>query len=276
MPLKNKNVLVSVIVPAYNEEKTLGKCLLSIKNQTYKNIELIVVDDGSTDDTSKIAKKYADVFMVQKHLGPGVARNKAAKIAKGKILVFIDADMYLDMSYVNYIIRPILNRKSKATFTKEEYVANPNNIWSKCFAIDNDLNVKDRIHSSKSIYDNRFRAITKQFFKRGKGYLEHFGYGEDNILDSPVSLYATRAICYHYNPSTLIDVFISARWMGRSKNLKPKLNNLLRYSVVNSIRNSYRKRKQINLIIFTIYKIIFDLGIVWGIIDNNKTHNYAK
>lgn len=276
MQLKNKNILVSVIVPAYNEEKTLEKCLESIRQQIYKKIELIVIDDGSTDTTSKIAKKYADIFIKQEHLGPGVARNKAAEIAKGEILVFIDADMYLDNLYIEKIIRPILERKAKATFTKEEYNANPDNIWSRYFAIDNNLNVRNRIHPSKSNYDNKFRAITKQFFKQSKGYSEQFGYGEDTILNSHEALYATGAICYHYNPSTIKDVFLSARWMGRSTNIKPTINNILRYSIINSIRNSFKKRKQVNLFTFIFYKIVFDLGITWGIIDKNQIHNYAK
>ena len=55
-----ENPLVSVIIPTYNSSRTLEKCLESIKNQTYKNIEIIVVDNNSTDNTKEIAKKFAD------------------------------------------------------------------------------------------------------------------------------------------------------------------------------------------------------------------------
>jgi len=128
MLLKNKLPLVSIIVPAYNEEKYIKVCLMSIKNQTYSKTELIVVDDGSTDNTPQIAKRFTDVILSQAHNGPGIARNKAAEVAKGEIFVFIDADMYLDKKYVEKITGPIRKGTAEATFTKEEYVANPENI----------------------------------------------------------------------------------------------------------------------------------------------------
>lgn len=85
-------ILISVIVPTLNEEKFIEECLKKIKNQNFKDYEIIVSDGLSTDNTVKIAKKYADKVISSKDKGIGDGRNKGARIAKGKILLFIDAD----------------------------------------------------------------------------------------------------------------------------------------------------------------------------------------
>lgn len=84
--------LISVIVPARNEEEFLGKCLESIRSQKFDEYELIVADGHSTDSTVKIAKQYADRVIFDKGTGVGAARNLAAKRARGEILAFTDAD----------------------------------------------------------------------------------------------------------------------------------------------------------------------------------------
>lgn len=273
---KNKNLpLVSVIVPAYNEERHIKECLESIKAQTYSNLELIVVDDGSTDGTKKIAKYYADKLLSQKHIGPGVARNKGTKVGKGSIFVFIDADMYLDKNYVKYLIKPILANKTKATFTREEYVANPKNIWSKCFQLDNDLPIRKRIKGNE-LKIKKIRAITKNAFLKSHGYLVDTGYGEDEVLDKAESLAAVGAVCYHYNPDTLKDVYLSARWVGRSKNLKRTLRNLLKYSILNTLVVSLKKFYKGAPLSFIIYKFVFDFGVTSGLLYKKEKGGYAK
>ncbi|MDN3548739.1 glycosyltransferase family 2 protein [Mucilaginibacter aquaedulcis] len=89
------NPLVSVCIPAFNCEKSIGECLQSIINQTYPNIEIIVVDDGSTDGTNNAAKLHAHSALQiihQPNKGAAVARNVALTIAKGIYIQFMDAD----------------------------------------------------------------------------------------------------------------------------------------------------------------------------------------
>lgn len=93
-----KEPLVSVITPCYNAEKYIAQTIESVLNQTYKNIELLIVDDISDDDTSKIVNKYQEIDNRVKFIklsqkgGASGARNKALKIAKGKYVAFLDAD----------------------------------------------------------------------------------------------------------------------------------------------------------------------------------------
>ena len=92
--------LVSVVIPTYNSEKTLHKCLTSIKNQTYKNIEIIIVDGGSTDETVEIAMSFgAKVYTL---LGSKMsdATNFGARHAHGKYLYRVDSDVILDETLI--------------------------------------------------------------------------------------------------------------------------------------------------------------------------------
>lgn len=92
--------LVSIIVPVYNGEKTIERCLRSIQNQTYSNIEIIVVNDGSTDHTQKVIDKYASFdsrFHPIQKLNSGVSdsRNVGIKASKGEYLQFVDGDDWI-------------------------------------------------------------------------------------------------------------------------------------------------------------------------------------
>ncbi len=84
---------ISIIIPALNEERYIGKVLDSLENQTLKSIEVIVVDNGSTDKTRSIVKKYKNIkLVIENKKGTARARNKGAKLASADILFFLDAD----------------------------------------------------------------------------------------------------------------------------------------------------------------------------------------
>ena len=96
-------IKVSVIVPVYNVENYLAKCLDSLVNQTLKELEIIVVDDESTDNSSKIIAEYAKKYpkkikaFSKKNGGQGSARNYGLKYAKGEYIAFVDSDDYVDL-----------------------------------------------------------------------------------------------------------------------------------------------------------------------------------
>ena len=95
---------ISVIVPVYNVEKFLAQCLESLVQQTYKNLEIIIVDDGSPDNSFRVYNKYAKSdsrikIVKQKNSGVSVARNTGLSVAAGKYVHFIDSDDYIDIDY---------------------------------------------------------------------------------------------------------------------------------------------------------------------------------
>ncbi|AEX20711.1 glycosyl transferase family protein [Vibrio sp. EJY3] len=94
----NNDSLVSIVMPTYNSEKTVSESIQSVRSQTYKNWELIIVDDRSTDNTWKVIQTYADkydnihVYQNKENLGAGASRNFAIKKAKGRFIAFLDSD----------------------------------------------------------------------------------------------------------------------------------------------------------------------------------------
>ena len=86
--------LVSAIIPNYNYSRYIGEAVESALNQTYKNIEVIVVDDGSCDDSLKVLSAYVDRIKVvsQKNAGVAMARNNGVEVSTGEYVAFLDAD----------------------------------------------------------------------------------------------------------------------------------------------------------------------------------------
>ena len=108
MNQKNK-VILSIIIPNYNKDKYLKRCLDSIISQLSKNIEIIVVDDCSTDSSIDILKQYDNLILIKNKniLGISESRNIGIKYAKGKYISFMDADDYLSSNYVELIMEKI-------------------------------------------------------------------------------------------------------------------------------------------------------------------------
>ena len=106
----NNTPLISVIVPAYNVEKYIKTCLDSLINQTYSNFEIIVINDGSTDQTEKMLNEYESnpkiQIFSQKNGGLSAARNRGIKLANGELVCFIDSDDSVKSDYLEKLAAP--------------------------------------------------------------------------------------------------------------------------------------------------------------------------
>ena len=107
--MATRNPLVSIVIPVYNSQEYISGCLFSIINQSYKNVEIIIVDDGSTDQTDTIINEIIDknenvkiVLNKQQNSGPSVARNNGIRLAQGEFIAFLDSD---DQWYPNKLER---------------------------------------------------------------------------------------------------------------------------------------------------------------------------
>ncbi|MEG0679282.1 MAG: glycosyltransferase family 2 protein, partial [Carnobacterium sp.] len=105
--MKN-NPLVSVIVPVYNVEEYIEECLESIVNQKYQSLEIIVVEDGSTDESPQRIQKYLNddriLFIEQKNKGLSGARNTGMSKASGEYILFVDSDDYIDVHLLSDLV----------------------------------------------------------------------------------------------------------------------------------------------------------------------------
>ena len=105
-----KDPLVSIIMPAYNAGKTISRAINSVLNQDYHNIVLIVVNDGSTDDTEAVCANYSDrriTIITQNNRGASEARNIGLSYANGILLTFVDSDDWVDNNYISLLVEGI-------------------------------------------------------------------------------------------------------------------------------------------------------------------------
>ena len=103
--------LVSIIVPIYNADKHLDRCLKSIINQTYTNLEIILINDGSTDTSLNLCKEYAEkddrVVLIDKiNEGVSIARNMGIQKSSGDYIAFLDADDWIARNYIEHLMKP--------------------------------------------------------------------------------------------------------------------------------------------------------------------------
>jgi len=104
--------MISIIIPTLNEEKCIELTLKAFKNQDYKGkYEIIVADGMSKDNTVKIARKHANKVVLVRKKGIGVGRNEGAKVARGEILIFVDADTILQSNGLSELSKPFQNKK---------------------------------------------------------------------------------------------------------------------------------------------------------------------
>lgn len=119
--------LVSVIIPTYNRAQLIGRAIQSVLNQTYKNFELLIIDDGSDDNTEDVINAFADarifLFKHEKKCGANVARNTGVKIAKGEYLAFLDSDDEWLPTFLESVLDKFQNDKTLgAVYTRAGYI----------------------------------------------------------------------------------------------------------------------------------------------------------
>lgn len=163
------NVNVSVIVPVFNKEKYLEECLDSLINQTLEKIEVICVDDGSTDNSLKILEEYEEkdsrikVF-TQENNGPGNARNNALKHASGDYIAFVDADDWIELDALRILYENALENESELVlFNAIEYL--PNNQFRKRIYYPTDIDGTFNFLDNNDIVMNNFLIACTKFHK---------------------------------------------------------------------------------------------------------------
>lgn len=246
---------LSIIIPMYNESRYIARCLNSLKKQTVKNFEIILIDDWSKDNTVDIAQTYQKYFdltiLKQKNSWPGKARNRWAKESKWEILVFVDADMYFDKNYLKQLIQPIVNGKEMGTAHGKELVGNPENK----LAIARCINRIPYPEKRSGVY----RAIKKKVFLDSGWFDPSKWYFDDDLTKinhGKWALTVLDAICYHNNPENLREIYTHSQRVGKSLIQSWEIKN-------------YLKKYKIwflFLIVLLLFWIIFLSQQFWGIV----------
>ena len=154
-----KKELISIIIPIYNIEKYLKRCVNSLLNQTYKNIEIILVNDGSTDNSPLICKEYEKnykdkiVYLNKKNSGVSEARNYGLQKAKGKFVTFIDADDYVKEGFIEKLYEQIKDDKTVL-------------VISNAVNFDDEQEYEQTIQKKEQIKINKEQCIKELFLEK--------------------------------------------------------------------------------------------------------------
>lgn len=265
---------ISIVIPAYNEEKHIEKCVVGLLNQDYPDKEIIVIDDGSTDKTQEILQKFSQkqqiIFLKQNHLGPGCARNLGAAFAGGEILVFVDADMSFSASggFMTEIVKPIVAGRTRGTFSKKEYVANWDKEIAKFWQYNRGIYSSRMIPETYPPHAPIFRAILKSEFQKVYGFDTEIGYTDDWSLSRKLgyeSEVAAGAKYYHFNPETWDEVWIQAMWIGKNEfisgNLLRMIKSFLRYNLIASVVKGLIISMRVKKYRYLFFQIVYDFAV---------------
>ena len=156
--------LVSVIIPVYNGEKYINKCIESINLQTYKNIEIIIINDGSIDKTQiileSICEKQENVKLItQINQGTAIAKNQGIHIANGKYVIFLDSDDTLNENSIEFMVEKI--KKENAQMVRTTFLFDYDGTLKK-----GDEKIENKIYSNS----NKMELIRKLLIDEIHGF----------------------------------------------------------------------------------------------------------
>ena len=232
--------LVSVIIPVYNVESYLSRCLDSVLNQTYKDIEIILIDDGSTDNSLKICNKYQKkdkrikVISNTNH-GVSYTRNCGIDAAKGNYIIFIDSDDYIDNRMIEILYNSLINNDVDFSMCNICSITEKGDIIKATY---NATNIVDNQEFMENIYNFDYSygyPINKLFKRKTIGnirFKENIHFMEDftficDVMRNVKNVYYCNDVLYYYvqrkNSST--HNTYSDRWLSKVDVQKYILDN---------------------------------------------------
>lgn len=256
---------ITIIVPSYNVEPYISRCLKSIKDQSFSNFEVIVVDDGSTDNSSEIAEQFAlkdSRFKVvrQENNGQGSARNRGINLAQGDYLSFVDSDDWIHKDYLIKMYECILNTDADIAVCNVERVwesgkrKKNNGIYRKAEVITDTVQYLPR--ASMSVGDKLFK---KSLFD-GLRFPEKMKY-EDFALMPQILIRAKKIV-------TIEDVLYFYFWRDGSTTNQKKINrDILKAQRILEASELMEKCPEM-LQVFFVKNVMGSL--VWGILKENE------
>ena len=254
---------VTVIIPVYNSEKYIGKCLDSILNQTYNDYEIMIVNDGSKDNSQKIIDEYKNknpkkiIVIKQENKGVSVTRNESIKRANGKYIMFIDSDDYIDKDYIETFVKKIEKEDYDIVLGGYRRCTEQGKVLKK-------LRLQNKEWSKIMITAAWAKIYNKQFLIDNNITFLKNNIGEDIYFNLKAMLLAEKI--------KIID-YIGYNWFYNtqsvSNTIQKKITNLQIYELLDEC---YKELEENNLIEknYDIIKTFFTRYIVWVISFSTK------
>lgn len=262
-----KNKKISVIIPVFNSDKFLNKCLDSVLNQTYTNLEIIVVNDGSTDSSARICDEYASkdkrVKVIHKdNEGVSIARNTALDFATGDYISLIDSDDYIDYDFYEKLLNSLTTNSAdialcKYTLDFENDIVKPIEPGLELFA--NEHNIKYLFTDKNKVNAYLCRGLFDIKLFENERYDESIKYMEDlhlfiRLINKSNKITHINDYLYHYyqNPNSATHKLSKDRINNQIFGLK-KCIELLE----NKNQNEYAATLKYEIYIAALYFYIF-------------------
>lgn len=247
--MKN-DVLVTIVVPMYNVEKYIEKCIDSLTNQTYKNIEIIIVNDGTKDNSLTIAEEKAKEdnrikIISQSNQGLSAARNMGIDNASGDYICFVDSDDFVHPDYIKLLLETILKNNADISVCDFFYIDDKGNIWKRKEKenklYNNEEALKDIFSQEQNTEIMTWNKLYKiQLFRDNKIYFPIGRYHEDNFTTYKLYYYAKKIVMisnelYYY--------------LQRNNSIMGQKFNKKRLDIIEAIEETkeFFKDKKINL-----------------------------
>lgn len=261
------SLLFSVVVPVYNAEKYLSKCIDSVLTQTYQNFELILVDDGSTDNSGKICDEYATkdsriVVVHQMNQGHTMARRKAISVAKGDYFLFLDSDDYWDSNLLETIDDAITASHCDMVIFKYRRITNSGEFISESETLFADKDIFSK-ENGTPLYQALIRGALNSLCTKAVSaelvdnkdytYYQNIRYGEDLLQNLPF-IFNAHSIIYLDRPM----YNYRSNPVSITNNFSPKMFNdmvtvwnvLLEYLIEHDMKN----HDNLKLLYHSVYK----------------------
>ncbi len=275
--------MISVIVPVYNSSKYLRDCIDSILNQCYENFELLLIDDGSSDNSLDICKEYKDkrIKVIKlHHKGVANARNVGVRNSKGEFICFIDSDDIIEKNYLSQMIQYFSEDISYVECDFDYFIQSPKKI-----KLNNESNIYDKKDILYRLYSNnglRTSIIVNKLYRKSifKNIIFENKCNEDEYIIHKIILNSNKIITienklYHYrirknsrqryitkDRINIIDVFDE-----RAKIIKDEHFQLLNYRAkLDEIIYLY--------CVFTKYKKVNESKKIYKLFIKNYNYNY--
>lgn len=249
-------IKVSIIIPVYNAYEKVKRCIESVINQTYKNIEIILIDDGSFDDSFSILEDYANKYSFIKAIrkeneGVAITRNKGITIATGDYIMFVDNDDYIDCDYVLTHVNYVMNKDLDIVLSGYKRVNDKKTLF-KC-------KLKDTYWSRYIVMAPWAKLYKKDFLIKNNISFLDYPIGEDVYFN---------LISYSYKPKILITDYIGYNWYFNNKSVSNTTQKGLNektdilYLLEQILQNSYG---------FDIYQeYYFNRYYIWYLLFSGK------
>lgn len=251
--------MVSVIIPVYQAENYLTYCVESILNQTYENFEILLVDDGSEDGSSKLcdmySQKYSNVFCIhQKNQGVSKARNQGIDNARGEYILFVDSDDFIETNYLEMALRIFEDYKADMYICGYQSVRNNGKIKEKKYnpSIEERVWKHDEIGNivMKLFASTTLHAVGTKVYKK-------------NIIDK-------QGIKFNEKWKYYEDIYFCLRYLAQCNRIY--VQNRIMYYYQRDICNSLSKQKN-NFMYASVHKTYY---LLYKLMGSDKISNRDK